>query len=145
MSTIFRNCMVDNGHPLQNLPQALGYLLFSQLKGMNHPKWIFSPKILKAEMLPLLQELNSAMHIARDDPKTGQTLLLQSLDFLKKRLDGLEFIVCQRVLLPTIIDRGTRTGINSKGRNHVCSIKPLRTLIPNRINKIIIKKRTFFP
>jgi hypothetical protein len=96
-------------------------------------------------MLPLLQGLNSVTHIAGDDPKTGQTLLLQSLDSLKKRLDGLELIACQRVLLPMIIDRGTRTGMNSKRRNHVCSIKPPRTLIPNRINKIIIKKRAFFP
>jgi hypothetical protein len=62
--------------PLQNLPQALEYLLFSQLKGRNHPRWVFSPRILKAEMLPLLQGLNSATHIASDDPKTGQTLLL---------------------------------------------------------------------
>jgi hypothetical protein len=84
-------------------------------------------------------------HIARDDPKTGQTLLLQSLNSLKKRLDGLELIICQRVLLPTIIDRGTRTGMNSKGRNHVCSIKPLGTSISNRINKIIIKKEGFLP
>jgi hypothetical protein len=44
-----------------------------------------------------------------------------------------------------IIDRGTRTGMNSKRRNHVCSIKPLGTSILNRINKIIIKKRAFFP
>jgi hypothetical protein len=84
-------------------------------------------------------------HIAGDDPKTSQTLLLQSSDSLKKRLDGLELIVCQRVLLPTIIDQGTRTGMNSKGRNHVCSIKPLRTPILNRINKIIIKEEGFLP
>jgi hypothetical protein len=96
-------------------------------------------------MLPLLQGLNSATHIAGDDPKTGQTLLLQSPDSLKKRLDGLELIACQRVLLPTIIDRGTRTGMNSKRRNHVCSIKPHGTLVPNRINKIIIKKEGFLP
>jgi hypothetical protein len=135
----------DNGHPLQNLPQALEYLLFSQLKGRNHSRWVFSPRILKAKMLLLLQVLNSMTHIAGDDPKTSQTLLLQSPDSLKKRLDGLELITCQRVLLPTIIDHGTRTGMNSKRRNHVCSIKPLGTSIPNRINKIIIKKRAFFP
>jgi hypothetical protein len=35
--------------------------------------------------------------------------------------------------------------MNSKGRNHVCSIKPLRTPVPNRINKIIIKKEGFLP
>jgi hypothetical protein len=135
----------DNGHPLQNLPQVLKYLLFSQLKGRNHPRWDFSSRIFKAEMIPLLQGLNSATHIAGDDPKTSQTLLLQSLDSLKKRLDGLKLITCQRVLLPTIIDRGTRTEMNSKRRNHVCSIKPLRMPVPNRINKIIIKKRDFFP
>jgi hypothetical protein len=55
MSTIFRNCVGDNGHPLQNLSQALEYLLFSQLKGRNHPRWVLSPIILKAEMLPLLR------------------------------------------------------------------------------------------
>jgi hypothetical protein len=96
--------MGDNGHPLQNLPPAFEYLLFSQLKGRNHPRWVFIPRILKAKMLPLLQGLNSATHIAGDDPKTGQTLLLQSLDSLKKRLDGLELIACQRVLLPMIIN-----------------------------------------
>jgi hypothetical protein len=61
--------MGDNGHPLQNLPPAFEYLLFSQLKGRNHPRWVFSPRILKAKMLPLLQELNSATHIAGDIPK----------------------------------------------------------------------------
>jgi hypothetical protein len=35
--------------------------------------------------------------------------------------------------------------MNSKGRNHICSIKPLGTPIPNRINKIIIKKDGFLP
>jgi hypothetical protein len=76
ISIILRNCMGDNGHPLQNLPQALKYLLFSQLKGRNHLRWVFSPRILKAKMLPLLQGLNLATHIASDDPKTSQTLLL---------------------------------------------------------------------
>jgi hypothetical protein len=33
--------------------------------------------------------------------------------------------------------------MNSKGRNHVCSIKPLRRPVPNKINKIIIKKEVF--
>jgi hypothetical protein len=94
-------------------------------------------------MLPLLQGLNSVTHVASDDPKTGQTLLLQSLDSLKKWLDGLELIACQGVLLPMIINRGRRTGMNNKGRNHVCNIKPLGTLVPNRINKIIIKKEGF--
>jgi hypothetical protein len=31
--------------------------------------------------------------------------------------------------------------MNSKGRNHVCSIKPLGTPIPNRINNIINHRR----
>jgi hypothetical protein len=35
--------------------------------------------------------------------------------------------------------------MNSKGRNHVRSIKPLRTPVPNRINKIIIEKEGFLP
>jgi hypothetical protein len=85
------------------------------------------------------------MHVAGNDPKTGQTLLLQSLDSLKKWLDGLELIACQGVLLPTIINQGTITGMNSKGRNHVRSIKLLGTPVPNRINKIIIKKEVFLP
>jgi hypothetical protein len=76
ISTIFGNCMGDNGHPLQNLPQVLEYLLFSQFKGRNHPRWVLSPRILKAKMLSLLQGLNSMTHIASDDPKIGQTLLL---------------------------------------------------------------------
>jgi hypothetical protein len=96
-------------------------------------------------MLPLLQGLNLAMHVADNDPKTSQTLLLQSLDSLKKWLHGLELIACQGVLLPMIINRGTRTGMNSKGRNHVRNIKSLRTPVPNRINKIIIEKEGFLP
>jgi hypothetical protein len=35
--------------------------------------------------------------------------------------------------------------MNGKGRNHVCSIKPLGTPVPNRINKIIIEKEGFLP
>jgi hypothetical protein len=35
--------------------------------------------------------------------------------------------------------------MNSKGRNHVRSIKPLGTPVPNRINKIIIEKEGFLP
>jgi hypothetical protein len=35
--------------------------------------------------------------------------------------------------------------MNSKGRNHVCSIKPLGTPVSNKINKIIIKKENFLP
>jgi hypothetical protein len=96
-------------------------------------------------MLPLLQGLNSVTHVAINDPKTGQTLLLQSPDSLKQWLDGLELIACQGILLPTIINRETRTGMNSKGRNHVHNIKPLGMSVPNRINKIIIKKEGFLP
>jgi hypothetical protein len=33
----------------------------------------------------------------------------------------------------------------SKGRDHVHGIKPLRMLVPNRINQIIIKKEIFLP
>jgi hypothetical protein len=33
--------------------------------------------------------------------------------------------------------------MNSKRRNHVCSIKALRMPVHNRINKIIIKKEGF--
>jgi hypothetical protein len=35
--------------------------------------------------------------------------------------------------------------MNNKGRNDVHSIKPLGTLVPNRINKIITKKENFLP
>jgi hypothetical protein len=135
----------NNGHPLHNLPQELEYLLFSQLKGRNHPRWVLSPRILKAEMLPHLQGLNLATHVAGNDPKIGQTLLLQSLDSLKNWLDGLELNACQGVALPTIINRGSRTRMNSKRRNHVRSIKPLRTPVPNRIKKIIIEKEGCLP
>jgi hypothetical protein len=38
ISTIFENCVGDNGHHFQNLLQALQYLFFSQLKGRNHPR-----------------------------------------------------------------------------------------------------------
>jgi hypothetical protein len=83
--------------------------------------------------------------VAGDDHKTGQTLLLQSLDPLKKWLDCLEFIARQGILLPTVINRGTKSRMSSKGRNHVHSIKLLGTPVPNRINKIIIKKENFLP
>jgi hypothetical protein len=96
-------------------------------------------------MLPLLQGLNSAMQVASNDPKTGQTLLLQSPDPLKKWLDCLELIAHHGILLPTVINRGIRSRMNSKGRNHVHSIKPLGMLVLNRINKIIIKNENFLP
>jgi hypothetical protein len=35
--------------------------------------------------------------------------------------------------------------MNNKGRNHIHSIKPLGTPVPNRINKIITKKENFLP
>jgi hypothetical protein len=35
--------------------------------------------------------------------------------------------------------------MNNKGRNHVHSRKPLGMSVPNRINKIIIKKESFLP
>jgi hypothetical protein len=33
--------------------------------------------------------------------------------------------------------------MKSKGRNHICGIKPVGTLIPHRINQVIIKELIF--
>jgi hypothetical protein len=33
--------------------------------------------------------------------------------------------------------------MNSKGRNHICGIEPVSTLIPHRINQVIIKELIF--
>jgi hypothetical protein len=44
-----------------------------------------------------------------------------------------------------IIDRGSRIGMYSKGRDHVRGIEPLITSVLNRINQIIIKKEIFLP
>jgi hypothetical protein len=94
-------------------------------------------------MLPLLQGLNSATQVASDDPKTSQTLLLQSPDPIKKWLDCLELIAHQGILLATVINRETKSRMNNKGRNHVRNIKPLGMPVSNKINKIIIKKENF--
>jgi hypothetical protein len=95
ISTIFRNCVGDNGHPLQNLLQTLQYLFFYQLKGRNHPRWVLSPRILKAKMLPLLQGLNSATHVARMIAKPVKPCCFRVRILSRSGFDGLELIACQ--------------------------------------------------
>ena len=44
------------------------------------------------------------------------------------------------VLFPSVINQGTRSGVNGKRRNQVGSIKPVSTSIPHRINQVIVKE-----
>ena len=50
----------------------------------------------------------------RDDIEAGQALLFQSTYPLKKWLDRLELVRRQRDLFPTVINRGTRSRMNSE-------------------------------
>jgi hypothetical protein len=97
-------------------------------------RWVLSPKVLKAIVLPLLQGLSSTTQVTGDDPKASQALLLQSPNHLKQRLNRLELLTRHKVLFPIIIDCGSRIGMYSKGRDHIRGIKPLGMLVPNRIN-----------
>jgi hypothetical protein len=89
--------------------------------------------------------LNSPTQITGDDSKASQALLLQNLDSLKQWPDLLKLFAQQRVLLPTIIDQGTRIRVNSKSREHVFDVKPLGTPLLYRINQVIVEKRFFLP
>jgi hypothetical protein len=123
--------------------KALKHLLISQLKSRDHTRRVLSLRVLEAIVLSLLQRLNLTAQKADDDPETGQALLLQSTYPLKKWLDRLELVVHQGVLFSAVIDHGTRARMNSEGRNHIGGIKPVNTLIPHRINQVIIKELIF--
>jgi hypothetical protein len=88
--------------------------------------------------------LNSPTQITGDDSKASQALLLQNLDSLKQWPDLLKLFAQQRVLLPTIIDQGTRIRVNSKSREHVSGVKPLGMPLLHRINQVIVKKEILF-
>ena len=44
------------------------------------------------------------------------------------------------ILFPSVINRGTRSGMNRKRRNQVGSIEPVSMPIPYRINQVIVKE-----
>ena len=132
--------MRDYAYSLQHLLKALEHLLTSQLKGRDHMRRILSPKLLKTKILSLLQRLNMAAKKTRDDTEAGQALLFQSTYPLKKRLDRLELIRHQGVLFPSVINQGTISRMNGKRRNQIGGIKPVSTLIPHRINQVIVKE-----
>jgi hypothetical protein len=71
-------------------------------------------------------------------------LLLQNLDSIKQWLDLLKLFTQQRVLLPVIIDQGTRIRMNSKSGEHVSGVKPLGMPLLHRINQIIVEKEILF-
>ena len=79
----------------------------------------------------------------QDNSKAGQALLLQSAYLLKERLDRLELIRRQRVLFPPVVNRGTRSRMNDERRNQIGGIEPVSTLIPHRINQVIVKEFAF--
>jgi hypothetical protein len=62
---------------------------------------------------------------------------------MKKQLERLKLVACQRILFPAVIDHGTRVGVSRERRHHVGSIKPVSTPIPHRINQVIIKILNF--
>jgi hypothetical protein len=88
--------------------------------------------------------LNSPTQITSDDSEASQALLLQNPDSLKQWPDLLKLFAQQRVLLPTIIDQGTRMRVNSKSREHVFGVKQLGTPLLYRINQVIVKKEILF-
>ena len=76
----------------------------------------------------------------RDDSEASQALLLQSAYPLKERLDRLELVRRQGVLLPPVVNQGTRSRVNSKRRNQIGGVKPVGTPIPHRINQVIVEE-----
>jgi hypothetical protein len=131
VGTVFRDRVWNDTHSLQDLLKALEHLLISQLKGRDHMRRVLRPRVLEAIVLSLLQRLNSATQKAGDYLEAGQALLFQSMYPLEKQPDHLEFVACQEVLFPAVIDHGTRARMNIKGRNHIGSIKPVGTPIPH--------------
>ena len=47
------------------------------------------------------------------------------------------------VLIPPVINRGTRPRMYGKRRNKIGGIEPIRTPIPHRINQVIVKELAF--
>jgi hypothetical protein len=80
ISTVLVYPMWDDGYSLKDLLEMLQHFFFGQLQCRHHPRWVFSTRVLKATILPRFKRLNSATKITSDNPKTSQTLLLQSLD-----------------------------------------------------------------
>jgi hypothetical protein len=70
-------------------------------------------------------------------------LLPQAPYPIKKWLERLKLVACQKVLFLAVIDHGTRVGVSWERRDHIGGIKPVDTLIPHRINQVIIKILNF--
>ena len=124
--------------PFNHLLKALEHLLISQLKGRDHTRRVLRPRVLKTIILLLLQRLNTTTKKTRDDTKAGQALLFQSTYPIKKWLDRLNLSRRHRVLIPSVINQGTRSRVNSKRRNQIGGVKPIDTPIPHRINQVKI-------
>ena len=60
-----------------------------------------------------------------------------------KRLDRLNLSRRHRVFIPSVINQGTRSRVNSKRRNQIGGVKPVGTPIPHRINQVIVKELAF--
>ena len=142
-STVFGDSKRDDACSFQHLLKMLEYLLVSQLKGWDHARRILSPRVLKTKVLPLLQRLNMTAKKTRDDTKAGQALLFQSTYPFKKWLDRLNLSRRHRVLIPSVINQGSRSRVNNKRRNQIGGVKPVSTPIPHRINQVIVKELAF--
>ena len=77
---------------------------------------------------------------AQDNTETGQALLFQNTDPIKEWLDCLNLSSRHRVLIPSVINQGTRSRVNNKRRNQIGGIKPVGTPIPHRIDQVIVKE-----
>ena len=55
-------------------------------------------------------------------------------------LDCLDLSGRHRVLIPSVINHGTRSRVDSKRRDQISGIKPVGMLISYRINQVIIKE-----
>jgi len=142
VSTVLKDSKRDDAYSFQHLLKMLEHLLISQLKGRDHTRRVLCPRVLKTIIFLLLQRLHSVVKKTRNNPEAGQSLLFQSTNPLKKRLDRLDLSRRHMILFPPVINHGTRSRMNRKRRNHISGIKPVSTSIPHRINQVIIKEFT---
>ena len=84
VSTVLKDSKRDDAYSFQHLLKTLEHLLISQLKGRDHMRRVFHPRVLEPKMLLLLQRPNSAAKKTRNNPEAGQALLFQSTNPLKK-------------------------------------------------------------
>ena len=80
------------------------------------------------------------MKKARDNTEASQALLFQSTYPINKWLDRLNLSRRHRVLIPSVINQGTRSRVNSKRRNQIGGVKLVGTPIHHRINQVAVKE-----